>query len=999
MEFKRRASVMTMVSSFRRISSSASLTAHWRNDSRNVQVKKFDEKDEKTDGGWGWVVVGGAFFALMTEMGIVQTLGIFVDPLEQEFSSGAAVMGVIASSCFATLCAMCPVGSLLVKRFGCRNTAIVGGVIMSSGLVMSSFMTSVLQLFMCLDLLAGFGAALVHMSATIAIGQYFHKRYALANGLAYTGQGFGLFIFPNLLQELIEQFGWRGTLLIEGAIAFNIVAAACVFRPLKSRKSPSQSNLQLCDEAAKIDKNAESDCKLDLHQITEEEDSTTEKQSVVACTQNGTTKVTLAAQKHQEAETDQIKKRQRFRFKCTCNVILDTPSVLVIYFVFLMQAVGFVAVVVHIPSQAHENNIEGHKATWILSGLGIGSLLGRVVHGFFIDRKLVTAKMGMCLSHLICVAGTLINPLIGHYGSLVACAVMVGFSSGWFFPLMQVVLRQMVGLQRLPSAYGLGMLFEGVGCATGGYIAGYVKDATGSYNPAFYFISGCFALAMVVLLLEQIYTSRIKKKGQTLQRPYAMIDGNEDESHPQSQMLSRTRRRWRYWVLLGSFSILMVEMASLLTVGVYLVPLREEFDTSAGLTGWLASSAVALMGFSSLVSGMVVKKFGCRRTAIIGGLIITIGLIASAFASSIVHLFLTLSLITGVGAGLTHIPAAVIIEEYFTTSYTFANGIAHVGPGVGLVRGFLIEGAIAFHIVAAACLFRPLGHNRNCQNLTSHSQSPINIISESNYQNRLSDGSPKCSIDAGLAVIEDSEENKELGVETWKTRTRRASAQIAAHAATYVPTIPIVFVSVLMFLLSAGWLAVLTHGVATAIETGASDSEASLIISVMGASSIFSRITHGWCIDHGYISALGTELLMLVIATVITYICLLVDGFAMLMVFATCLGFASGVFFTLMPVIIRRIDTKARFPHNFGLVFAIGAVGDLCGGYFAGLIRDVTGSYYSAFYFSGGAFALASIITLILYAYQKRGRNTLLRRKSFSVFGAMDLWATDAPLP
>ena len=43
----------------------------------------------------------------------------------------------------------------------------------------------------------------------------------------------------------------------------------------------------------------------------------------------------------------------------------------------------------------------------------------------------------------------------------------------------------------------------------------------------------------------------------------------------------------------------MLEMATLLTVGVYLVPLKEEFNSSAGIAGWLASSAVAVMGFSS----------------------------------------------------------------------------------------------------------------------------------------------------------------------------------------------------------------------------------------------------------------------------------------------------------------------------------------------------------------------------------------------------------------
>ena len=293
------------------------------------------------------------------------------------------------------------------------------------------------------------------------------------------------------------------------------------------------------------------------------------------------------------------------------------------------------------------------------------------------------------------------------------------------------------------------------------------------------------------------------------------------------------------------------------------------------------------------------------------------------------------------GAGLTHISAAVVIEEYFTTSYAFANGIAHVGPGLGLVvypplieklidtfgwRGaLLIEGAIAFHIAAAACLFRPLGQ----PNLLSDSRKSV-----FRGRQRLSEDHTNGRLD----VVEGSEEDGELEVESWKTRTRRVSVQITAHVTKYIPTVPIVFVCVLMFLISAGWLAVLTHGVATAVETGVSDTEASLVLSVMGACSMFSRLTHGLCIDKGYISVLGTELLMLTLVTVITFTYILVGGFSMFMIFAACSGFSSGVFFTLMPVIVRRIDTKARFPHNVGLVFATGAIGDLCGGYFAGMV-------------------------------------------------------------
>ena len=56
---------------------------------------------------------------------------------------------------------------------------------------------------------------------------------------------------------------------------------------------------------------------------------------------------------------------------------------------------------------------------------------------------------------------------------------------------------------------------------------------------------------------------------------------------------------WRYVIVLASFFVLMLQMGCLLTLGVYLVPLKEEFDSGAALSGWLASSSVAVMGLSS----------------------------------------------------------------------------------------------------------------------------------------------------------------------------------------------------------------------------------------------------------------------------------------------------------------------------------------------------------------------------------------------------------------
>ena len=48
-----------------------------------------------------------------------------------------------------------PLGGLLANHLSCRTTVILGGVLSSAGLILSSFSTSLEQLYICMGLLTG----------------------------------------------------------------------------------------------------------------------------------------------------------------------------------------------------------------------------------------------------------------------------------------------------------------------------------------------------------------------------------------------------------------------------------------------------------------------------------------------------------------------------------------------------------------------------------------------------------------------------------------------------------------------------------------------------------------------------------------------------------------------------------------------------------------------------------------------------------------------------
>lgn len=85
-------------------------------------------------------------------------------------------------------------------------------------------------------------------SAFAALGQYFNKRLTMAFGIASAGVSIGQLVFPPIYNYLIDQYGWRGSLLIVAAISLHAVPAGALFRPLKSKKrktKPRQSKKKL----------------------------------------------------------------------------------------------------------------------------------------------------------------------------------------------------------------------------------------------------------------------------------------------------------------------------------------------------------------------------------------------------------------------------------------------------------------------------------------------------------------------------------------------------------------------------------------------------------------------------------------------------------------------------------------------------------------------------------------------------------------------------------
>ncbi|XP_071784543.1 monocarboxylate transporter 12-like [Asterias amurensis] len=168
------------------------------------------------------------------------------------------------------------------------------------------------------------------------------------------------------------------------------------------------------------------------------------------------------------------------------------------------------------------------------------------------------------------------------------------------------------------------------------------------------------------------------------------------------------------------------------------------------------------------------------------------------------------------------------------------------------------------------------------------------------------------------------------------------------------------------------------YAAARAQLVGVDPELASLLLSLIGAGSMFARLTHGMVIDKGYLSATVAHALALIIFCVSVSIVPAFVTFTPLAIVAGVTGLALGTVGNLTTVLARSIVQPADTVGAVGVVFFIWSLGDVCGSFFTGLVFDITGSYDFAYIIGGAVLLTASILTVVLHLLLR----TAQKRKS-----------------
>eukprot|EP00090_Calanus_glacialis_P045682 TRINITY_DN8647_c0_g1_i7.p1 TRINITY_DN8647_c0_g1~~TRINITY_DN8647_c0_g1_i7.p1 ORF type:complete len:613 (-),score=103.83 TRINITY_DN8647_c0_g1_i7:379-2217(-) len=204
---------------------------------------------------------------------------------------------------------------------------------------------------------------------------------------------------------------------------------------------------------------------------------------------------------------------------------------------------------------------------------------------------------------------------------------------------------------------------------------------------------------------------------------------HKEEKPPLSSTAPPPDGGWGWVVVFASFMIHIIADGITYSFGVFLVELIDKFGADRGAASLIPSILVGVTLGSGPIASYFTNRYGCRAVTIAGAILASAGLALSCAANSIVVLYFTIGILTGLGFGLIYLPAIVSVSIYFEKKRAFATGIAVCGSGVGtfimapvtkgLISQFgwqgamLVTSGLILSCILFGCLMRPIKDEKN----------------------------------------------------------------------------------------------------------------------------------------------------------------------------------------------------------------------------------------------------------------------------------------------
>lgn len=399
--------------------------------------------------GW-WIVVAG-FIATMLAIGsTTYAFGLFVAPLSEEFglsradANGGFIFLLLGFALWA------PFVGRWMDRLPARAVMIGGALLFAIGFAWIAVAKTPWQMALAVLVPVSLGTvACGALASNTLTARWFRQRRGRAMGLLAIATSAGGFVVPPLVAFLMERFGWRGAIGIQGLILLTIVAIT-VWLLVRDRPADLGLAMDGLPEPAP--------------------DAQAAAQPAAAAERTWTTKQLLASGNF-------------WLIACGAGILLAADQALLASMIPYGVDAGFGA----------------QRAAFLMSCLTASAIFGKFVIGMLadrVDKRWLFCAVAAC--NLAFLVVLLLNP--GYVTLLVACCI-IGLAIGGTYPLWMTLTADCFGSASFGAVMGtmnfVVMPFSIISIR----FIGEVFDRTGNYNLAFIAFIGTAVLSALLILM------------------------------------------------------------------------------------------------------------------------------------------------------------------------------------------------------------------------------------------------------------------------------------------------------------------------------------------------------------------------------------------------------------------------------------------------------------------------------------------------------------------
>ncbi|MEL7309550.1 MAG: MFS transporter, partial [Pseudomonadota bacterium] len=266
-----------------------------------------------------------------------------------------------------------PVCSILNDHLGTCWTMITGCVLSTIGLLTTALLAnSAFSLCVTHGVITSWGWGIgFAVTLKTLIGVHFSRFRKLAFCVSGCGCGLGTFVFPPVVELLDERFGWRGVMLLLAGANLNLLAVAALARSPREEKKEQEEDDASTKKPTPISRRQS----VDEASMSVHERPLIDRSSIsLRDAEEAVDKSPMPAHKNRKLRCDY------------CSLLLsaskDFRFVLFSVNVFLVSVTASL-VNTHLPGFALSTSATSSLgATFLLSVLGIASMIGRLLCGF-----------------------------------------------------------------------------------------------------------------------------------------------------------------------------------------------------------------------------------------------------------------------------------------------------------------------------------------------------------------------------------------------------------------------------------------------------------------------------------------------------------------------------------------------------------------------------------------------------------------------------------------